>query len=76
MEFDDQYLDGERNNFVQHTLYEVIRITTIFQDFLPECQEIWESGNLVWDPVKIGKWYALLKEQRKRDQAVLDIMMS
>lgn len=51
-------------------------ITTIFEDFLPECQEIWETGQLTWDPVQIGEWYKLLREQRKRDQAVLDIMMS
>lgn len=51
-------------------------ITTIFEDFLPECQEIWEAGHLAWNPVKIGEWYAMLQEQRKRDQAVLDIMMS
>lgn len=51
-------------------------IVTIFEDFLPESQDLWLASNLPWDPVQLGKWYQQLHEQRKRDQAVLDIMMS
>jgi len=55
---------------------EPVDIETIFEDFLPESQELWEANNLLWDPVRLGEWYRLLQEQRKRDQAVLDIIMS
>lgn len=51
-------------------------VETIFVDFLPEFQEIWEAAAMPWDPAQIGEWYGLLREQRKRDQAVLDIIMS
>lgn len=57
-------------------LFEPSDIVTIFQDFLPESQTLWRANNLPWDPEQLGVWYQLLHDQRKRDQAVLDIIMS
>ncbi|WP_136808043.1 HDOD domain-containing protein [Desulfosediminicola flagellatus] len=51
-------------------------IVTIFDDFLPECKELWLKNNLRWESEMLGQWFAQLQEQRKRDQAILDIMMS
>ncbi|MFV0438113.1 MAG: HDOD domain-containing protein [Desulfopila sp.] len=51
-------------------------IETLFIDFLPEFQRTWDDANMPWDPTQIGKWFGMLQEQRKRDQAILDVMMS
>lgn len=56
--------------------FESSDIVTIFEDFLPESQELWHANDLPWQPEQLGEWYQLLKEHRKRDQAILDIMMS
>lgn len=51
-------------------------IVTIFDDFLPESRDIWEASGLPWDTERLGVWYKQLQDQRKRDQAVLDIITS
>lgn len=51
-------------------------VITIFDDFMPESKELWLSNNLPWDSKMLGSWYEQLHEDRKRDQPVLDIMMS
>lgn len=51
-------------------------ITTIFEDFLPECRTTWETGGMTWDTEQIGQWYGILQDQRKRDEAILDIIMA
>lgn len=51
-------------------------VVSIFEDFLPECKELWLANNLQWKNDILGRWFAQLQEQRKHDQAVLDIMMS
>lgn len=51
-------------------------VVTIFDDFLPECKDLWLANNLKWDTGLIGDWYEKLNKYRERDQAVLDIMMS
>lgn len=50
-------------------------VTTIFEDFLPENQDIWLACDLPWEPDQLGEWYQQLQEHRKRDQALLDIIM-
>lgn len=51
-------------------------VTTIFDDFMPESRELWIANSLPWDSRELGKWYEQLHEDRKRDQPILDIMMS
>lgn len=51
-------------------------VITIFKDFLPESGELWRANGLPWQPEQLGQWFSQLQEQRKRDQAILDIMMS
>lgn len=51
-------------------------VTTIFDDFMPESKELWINNNLPWDSRAVGEWFEQLNENRKRDQPVLDIMMS
>ncbi len=51
-------------------------ITTIFEDFIPESGDLWRANGLPWQPEQLGKWFKKLQEQRKRDQSILDIMMS
>lgn len=51
-------------------------VVTIFENFIPENKELWQANGLPWQPEQLGEWYLLLQEQRKRDQAILDIMMS
>ncbi len=51
-------------------------VVTIFEDFLPECKELWLANNMNWDDAMPGEWFAQLQEQRTRDQAVLEILKS
>lgn len=51
-------------------------VTTIFDDFMPESRELWLDNNLPWNSSDLGKWYEQLHEIRKRDQPVLDILVS
>lgn len=51
-------------------------VTTIFEDFMPENSDLWLRNSLPWDTDKLGTWYKQLQEIRRRDQPILDIMMS
>lgn len=51
-------------------------VATIFQDFLPENRQLWQDNGLPWDTREIGNWFDRLGEVRKRDQPILDIMMT
>lgn len=53
---------------------EGVDITAIFHDFLPECRKLWRSHDIPWSDNRIGAWYEELRETRKRDQRILDIM--
>lgn len=56
--------------------YSADDISTIFEDFLPESQSVWEEAELPWSPEQIGQWFEILLDQRKRDEAILDIIKS